>query len=170
MGISDDYQRLSIEAIYVDRAARQRGKIEVEDLVQSIKRNGVINPLIVTREGQLIAGERRLEASKLAGLLDVPVRFLDELEESERQLIELEENLKRKDIEWDETARAIKAIHDLYRAKDPDWTHADTGAALGLTQSAITKYLGVAAELHQPKIANAGTLREALDKISRDKM
>ena len=56
----------------------------------------MIQPIVVTDDLVLIVGERRLAASIFLGLPDIPARFASELDPIELQIIELEENLKRK--------------------------------------------------------------------------
>ena len=89
---------------------------ELEDLANSIREHGVIQPLIVAQSsypGQytLIAGERRLEAARLAGLATVPAIIR---EATEQQLLEvaLVENIQRSDLGPLETALAYKHLAD----------------------------------------------------------
>lgn len=89
---------------------------DLADLANSIKEHGVIQPLIVAQDSQpgqytLIAGERRLEASKLAGLTTVPVIVRDV---TDQQLLELAliENIQRSDLGPLETALAYKHLAD----------------------------------------------------------
>jgi len=82
------------------------------DLVKSIKTHGIIQPLIVRKRGselELIAGERRLEAAKRAGLLRVPVVMRDA---SDREMLELAlvENLQREDINALDAAEAYSRL------------------------------------------------------------
>ncbi len=84
----------------------------LQELAQSIANNGVIQPLVVRRRGeryQLVAGERRWRASKLAGLNRVPVVILDITDE---QLLEvtLIENIQREDLTPIEVARAFQRL------------------------------------------------------------
>lgn len=89
---------------------------DMEDLVDSIKKHGILQPLIVTKTGegyQLIAGERRLEASKILGLKTVPaiVRTAANLEKLEWALIE---NLQRQDLNPIEEAAAYQRLIDEF--------------------------------------------------------
>src|SRR5438132_1404871 len=75
----------------------------LRELTQSIKANGVIQPIIVRRMGdrfQIIAGERRWRAAKLAGLLRVPIVVRDVAPGQEQSLLEvaLIENIQREDL------------------------------------------------------------------------
>ena len=81
-------------------------------LSDSIRRNGVLQPLIVRRRGEkyeLIAGERRFRAASLAGLVRVPcvVRDADDTSAAELALIE---NVQREDLNFFEEAEAIRAL------------------------------------------------------------
>jgi len=74
---------------------------EIKELSESIKQHGVINPISVRQEGncyKIIAGERRYIASKAAGLEKVPVMVLDKKDKKECCLIQLAENIQRKDL------------------------------------------------------------------------
>ncbi len=84
---------------------------EIESLAESIRAHGVIQPIVVRRQGerfQLVAGDRRLRASIKAGLADVPVHIL---EMDDRHLAEMAivENLQRKDLNALEKAASFQA-------------------------------------------------------------
>lgn len=89
----------------------------LNDMADSIRKHGVIQPIIVTLSGedqyQIIAGERRWRASKLAGLKTVPaiVRSVEELENLEVAIIE---NIQRVDLTPLEQADSIQKLHDLF--------------------------------------------------------
>lgn len=88
----------------------------LKELAQSIKTNGVIQPIIVTKKGDryiIIAGERRWRASQLAGLKTVPciVRNYTDREICEIAIIE---NLQREDLNPIESARAIKQLIETF--------------------------------------------------------
>ena len=81
------------------------------ELADSIRRHGILQPLTVrqTAEGwELVAGERRLRAAKLAGLETVPCIRI-QAEEQESALLALIENIQRKDLHYFEEAAAIAA-------------------------------------------------------------
>src|SRR6185503_16082407 len=110
---------------------------ELEELANSIREHGVIQPLIVaqtpfTGQYTLIAGERRLEASKLAGLPTVPVIIR---EASEQQLLEvaLVENIQRSDLGPLETAHAYKHL-----AEDFGLSHEEIAARVGKKRVTVT--------------------------------
>jgi len=85
---------------------------ELMELADSITEHGVIQPLIVTKEGDnfiLIVGERRLRASKLAGLREVPVIYR-KTNENQKIEVALIENIQRKDLNALEEAAAYKKL------------------------------------------------------------
>ena len=88
----------------------------LEELAQSIKNHGVIQPLVVNKEDDgymIIAGERRWRASKIAGLEYVPC-IIKNYTEKQIKEIALIENLQREDLNPVEAAKAIKQLMDEY--------------------------------------------------------
>ena len=113
---------------------------ELEDLATSIREHGVIQPLVVTQSaypGQytLIAGERRLEAARLAGLPTVPAIIR---EASDEQMLELAlvENVQRTDLGPFETATAYKHL-----AEDFGLSHDEIAAKVGKKRVTVTNTL-----------------------------
>lgn len=88
----------------------------LHDLITSIKQRGVLQPLLVRKVGdvyELIAGERRLRASREAGLKTVPVKVL-EVEDREALELALIENLQREDLNVIEEAEGYQMLADQY--------------------------------------------------------
>lgn len=89
----------------------------LEELAESIKKHGVVQPVIVRRTNdsyELIAGERRLRASKLAGIEDIPV-IVREYNDSESAEIALIENLQREDLNPIEEGMAYEKLIDQFQ-------------------------------------------------------
>ena len=110
-------------------------KAELEELADSIKRYGVIQPLVVQKKSdyyEIIAGERRWRAAKLAKLKEVPV-VIKEYEPQEASEIALIENLQRSDLNPIEEANAYKSLIEEY-----DLRQEDVAARLSKSRSAIT--------------------------------
>jgi ParB family chromosome partitioning protein len=107
-------------------------------LAESIAQYGVLSPITVRlRYGryELIAGERRLRAARLAGLARVPCLVLDvDLEES--GLLAMVENLQREDLDFVEEARGIENLIRLF-----DLSQEEAARRLGLSQSAVANKL-----------------------------
>lgn len=164
--------------IWVERSSRQRRIIESDDLEQSIKARGQINPIIVEalvnpepphQPYKLIAGERRATACTNLKI-GIIARSVSALSPLELQLIELEENIKRQDLEWQEIANAVRHIHQLHLGADADWTMAETADSIGLSQGQVSLYIKVGNELAEGgnvRVAEAGTAREAYNIITR---
>lgn len=88
---------------------------DLEELANSIKEHGVIQPIIVRQVGdkyELIAGERRTKASALAGLTTIPA-IIRNMDDKESAKISLLENLQRKNLSAIEEARTYKRIKEL---------------------------------------------------------
>lgn len=163
---------LSIDSIIVTRAERQRSTIDFDKLVGSIKQHGLINPPLVRLDNDtgtyvLVAGERRLEACRSLGWTELPCRDADLLTPTEAAILELEENVHRADLPWQDTARAIAHIHRLFLSNDPDWTQGETAYELSFSRAYITMNIIVERELKNPKIAACSTFNEAYNAISR---
>ncbi|HLJ44985.1 MAG TPA: ParB/RepB/Spo0J family partition protein [Bryobacteraceae bacterium] len=110
----------------------------IQELAASIEANGVIQPLIVRRKGaryELIAGERRLRAAHLAGLIDVPVIVQDYADD---RLLEvaLIENIQREDLNPIETAQALDRL-----AREMNLSHEEIGRRTGKDRTTITNLL-----------------------------
>ena len=110
----------------------------LEELASSIKQAGILQPLSVRRttDGwELIAGERRLRAAKLAGLSTVPCLALQADHESS-SLLALMENLLRADLDVWEEAYALKYLIDEFHLSQEE-----VGHKIGLSQSAVANKL-----------------------------
>jgi len=167
MLITNRYKRVPLDQVVVDRDQRQRRTVETKGLVDSIGRHGVLNPIIVTKDLVLVAGERRLAASRELGLPDIPVRFIEDLSTREAQIIELEENLKRTDLPWRDEVAAVARIHSLYESDDPEWTQSKTADQIGINVGHLSEILRVARDLDNPKIALATGMKPAYNILAR---
>lgn len=112
---------------------------KLQDLAQSIKENGLIQPIIISKindqEYELIAGERRLEASKLAGLLEIPV-VIREVSPREKLVFAIIENVQREDLTALEEATAYQQLVDEF-----EFTHADISNIMGKDRATISNSL-----------------------------
>lgn len=121
-----------------DQPRRQFDEEALQELAASIEEHGVLQPLLVRplEEGgyQLVAGERRWRASRIAGLIEVPV-IVRELSDVEASAITLIENLQREDLNAIEEAEGYQALMDQF----------------GLTQEEVAKRV----HKSRPAISNA---------------
>lgn len=108
------------------------------ELAQSIRENGIIQPLVVRRAGsgfQLIAGERRLRAAKIAGLPEVPV-VIQDFADDRLMEVTLIENIQREDLNPIEVAHAFERL-----AKEHHLSHEQIAQRTGKDRSTVTNML-----------------------------
>src|SRR6185295_14206696 len=113
----------------------------LQELAQSIRSNGVIQPIVVRQVGdrfQIIAGERRLRAAKLAGLMRVPIVIREVAPGQENSLLEmaLVENIQREDLNPIEEAMAYRRLADDFRLKQED-----IAGAVGKDRASVANFL-----------------------------
>lgn len=113
---------LPLSALYTQAQPRRRFE-RIEELAESIRAQGVLQPLLVKLDGdgqryRVIAGERRLRAAHLAGLTEVPVRILNMTDE-EARVVALLENLQREDLNpYEETVGVLELLStDLAKSR-----------------------------------------------------
>lgn len=154
--ISGIFHTCPVDQIFVDRERRQRRDLmsKIEVLQESIQRLGLLQPIVVTRDYALVAGERRLTVVKRLGWDTIPFQFLDEVDEETLFEIEFDENMKRKDIPWQDQAEALKKYHNLRLSKDSTWTHDKTADAVGIERSYASALMRVAVAMDDPIVAN----------------
>jgi len=176
MPLTDIFGRMPLEKIWVNRAERQRREVDLEagGFLASIAQRGVINAVILEQVPDsrgyhvLYAGERRYAASLFLGLPDIPFRFAHNPSDTEMQIIELEENLKRKDLTWQETCQAVVRIHALFKEENPSHTFEATGAALGWHDAShVAKYHFINESWYDEAVRGCGTANEAYNLLQR---
>lgn len=138
--VKDGVRIIKIDSIETnpDQPRTRFDQAALQELAASIKNYGVIQPILVTELGdgkyELIAGERRMRASMLAGLSTIPC-IVKSFTESDRAEIALIENLQREDLNPVEEAKAYRALMDKS----------------GMTQEELANKLGKS----RPAIANS---------------
>ena len=113
-------------------------KEKLKELSESIKKHGIIQPLIVRKKGlnyELVAGERRLRAARLAKLQTVPV-LVREYDEKQMRELSLVENIQRHDLNPLEEAKAIQEL-----MKQCGYTQAQAAERLGRSRAAVANLL-----------------------------
>ena len=119
----------------------QMDDAKLDELARSIKENGVIQPILVQRIGDLyriIAGERRWRAAQRAGLLKVPVVVREMPVDSDQQLLQLAlvENIQRENLNPVDEAAAYQRLADEFGL-----THDQIAAAVGKDRSSVANYV-----------------------------
>lgn len=136
---------------------RQRFDPErLAELVQTVKEKGVLSPVLVRSHGdgyQLVSGERRWRAAKLAGLREIPA-ILREVSDREALEISLIENIQREDLSPLEEARAYQALMELHGT-----TQEELAKRLGKDRSTLANSLRL---LKLPKVAQEALERDEI--------
>ncbi len=110
----------------------------LRDLAQSLKRSGVLQPVIVRRHGQqfqIVVGERRWRAASMAGMSHIPA-VVREATDAETLELALVENLLREDLNPMEEAEAYQRLLGEF-----DWTQEDLGERVGKDRSSVANFL-----------------------------
>ena len=110
----------------------------LQELAESIKQHGIIQPLVLRKNSdkyEIIAGERRYRAAKIAGLASVPA-IISNMSDSQSAEVAIVENIQRKDLTAIEEARSYKTILDTENISQED-----LAKRLGVSQSAISNKL-----------------------------
>lgn len=167
--LSGNFKSFPISSIHIAEDRQRRELTGIDELADSIRNIGQIHPIVLTPDGSLVAGERRLRAHQKLGLTHILVQFTTDLPREELEAIELEENLKRKALGWKEEVEAVLRIHELKQASFPDWTNLDTAALLSVSDSTISRYLLVAEYLKkgEPLVVNADGFSVAVNVCLR---
>ena len=112
----------------------------LNELADSIREHGILQPLVVVPmpdgKYQLIVGERRLRASKLAGLMKVPVVIRDFMEEQKKLELAVIENIQRHNLHPIEEALAYKLLAETYNL-----SHEEVGKKVGKGRTTVTNML-----------------------------
>ena len=110
----------------------------LDELADSIRQHGILQPLSVRRMGnvyELIAGERRLRAAQIAGVMDIPCIIM-RMDEKESSMAALIENLQRQDLDFIEEAMGIRRLLDAH-----GMSQEQAARLLGKSQSAVANKL-----------------------------
>ena len=132
------------------------------ELAQSIRQHGILQPLSVRRVGltyELIAGERRLRAAKLAGLTEIPCIIMN-MDDRESGMTALVENLQRQDLDFIEEARGIALLMDQW-----DMSQEGIARVIGKSQSAVANKLRILK--HSPQVLEALRAGELTERHGR---
>lgn len=139
------------------------GKQKFEELCDSMKQYHQLQPVVLDSNNELVAGFRRVSAAQYLGWTTIFAVYRDNIDEITRRELELEENLKRLDMTWDETENARADLHKLKVARDPSWGQAQTAQVLGKAQSKVSEALLLQEMMKLfPEVKAAKTRKQAL--------
>jgi ParB/RepB/Spo0J family partition protein len=167
---------------------RHRSSIKpgsLQTLKFSIEHYGLLEPIIVNKvsetEYELLDGENRLTALAELGWEEVDVRFFENLDDVDKEVIELEANIVREDLNWKDRARASKRILNLEQKRallnlpgrftGHGFTQKDLAKKLGVSEAVISIDLGLADALEAfPEMESIEKRNDALRRMRRLKI
>ena len=167
---------MRIDEITIPDNRQRTGTKENNELKNSIARVGLIHPIVISQDHELVAGECRLTA--ITELWKegheywkegyVPITFSNEITPEELKIIEFEENIKRSDLTWQDKAAAVLDYHSRM-CELQEWDVECTAGALSLTARSIRRLLSVArAVAGDPEhFSTFATMGAALNYIDR---
>lgn len=169
--MTSDFRLIPCESVEIDRDSRQRRNITTDDLELSIAKRGVIHPIVVQLlpddKFLLITGERRLTTSKKLGIPSIPARLLSDLDQLEREIIELEENIRRKALTWQEEVLAVTAINSKILAASPEKSLRAIAEEVGYVHTQYSCLLKVGRAMGDEKIAKLDSFNTAYNMLVR---
>lgn len=116
---------------------------DIPGLAESIKLKGVLQPITLSKDLQLLAGGRRVAAATIAGLEKIPALIRVIEGDIDLREIELIENIEREDFTWQEKINLIAEIDRLYKEKNTDWSGRKTAKLLDKNAMDISRALNM---------------------------
>lgn len=158
---------LNIEDVKIPKRYREAFG-DLDALAESIKEKGLIQPISVNADMRLLAGERRIRAAKLAGLVKIPALVRKATDEVDAREIELMENIYRADFTWAEKCTAVRDIDRLYKEKHLDWSGRKTAALLDRGIGSVSRYLQLANAMEfVPELREQSTADDAFKILKK---
>lgn len=163
--------RIALSRIKVSVSERQREDVgDIEGLANSFLEFGQLQPILIDEDCNLVAGFRRLTAAAALGWDSVNADFVGRLTELRAEQIELEENIRRKQLTWQEEQKATKRIHELKAAEDPMWNADKTAALLGVSKRTVYNAIELSKAIEDvPDVKAADTAHGAMLRLKRHK-
>lgn len=158
----DKMPHVFIDKITIPQDRQRKDMGDIGEMKESLARLGQINPIVLDTDNVLVAGERRLRAAIELGWTQIEVKYWEDLDEFTRQAVELEENIKRKEMTWQETVDAVATYHKLQKSRNPEWTPEHTASALGVSRGYVDHRLQLETAMSTP----AGNDLRNTDKFS----
>lgn len=167
---TQDYALIASSSIKINRPERQRRELTgIQELADSIASVGLINPILIDRANNLVAGERRLSAMLSLNWDSIPCQFTDQIDPTELHLLELEENVKREQLSWPEQVAAVQRYHELKSETQAGWDMAQTAEALSVTPETVSRNIAVAKAIaSKPELSSLPSYSTALNIVRRD--
>ena len=169
--MSGTFENIAVDSIVILRDERQRRELRnIEELAESIHRIGLIHPIVIDENDVLVAGERRLTAIKSLGWTHVTAQRKQDLDPLTSHAIELEENIKRLDITWQERVTALDKYRTLRATQEGSISQARVAEELGLSKAEVSRHLAVADAIKKgnERVLKADKLSTAINIVERE--
>lgn len=170
--------RIEVEIASINIGDRIRKDFShVEDLAESIRDDGLIQPIVVDANHNLIAGESRLRACRdILQWKTIPVVYFELVDEAQRVRLEATENIQRKSFTWQEHCLAVDKVHrfESHQAalKSERWTMQETGRLLGFKSKVTIWYCTETAKAlraNDPEILKCDSMSDAIRVLLKRK-
>lgn len=155
---------------------------EIDSLAESIRITGLIHPIRIDENNVLIVGEGRIKAHLRLGRTVIPAIYGTDMDDWQKEVMELEENIRRYDLDYRDRLSEELRLHQMYvekhgkkatlsgRAVQDNWRLEDTAALLGISIGAACQRLELAKALEKdPALATGRTETQALHEMKRQK-
>jgi len=182
------YELKSIPIAEIDMVDRQRSEYpDIQELSASIVENGLIQPICVYYTNdtkypyRLIAGGRRIVAHREANIERIDAKvFSEPLDDYDKEMLELEENIQREDLSYADEVKAVKRVSDLYHAKFGvpagsssvgGHRQADTAKMLGKSQATVSQDIALAKAIElMPELGEQKNKSQALKMLRSQRL
>lgn len=161
-------EQIEIDKIKVSRERFRDATGDIAALAASLAspKFGQLQPIILDDANELLDGFRRYTAAKSLGWTHIGFVRRDEIPELLAREIELETNIRREDMTWQERAKAVTEIDKIRRAQDPNWTQDSTAAVVESSRSRVTEAVQVTKMMEMfPEIGEAKSMKQALKMV-----
>ena len=164
-------KKLSIKPIPINKinvGTRFREELgDIESLAQSIETEGLINPITLDQDDNLLAGGRRLAAAIMLKWDEITCNIMQIDSEGDLRVIELIENVQRKELSWSEQANLVSRINTLMKEQNASWTQNKTAELLKMSAGHVSDQIMIADVAESvPTLAEKATFKDAV-KIYR---
>lgn len=165
----DQLKFVDIASIHWEERYRSNDEAHINNLSESIKEKGVLQPITIAPDGRGMAGYCRWEGSRRAGLTKIPALIRNPTDVVDAFEIELVENALRKNPSWPDQAEAIKKLDLLYKANKVDWSQRKTALLLGISAPHVGRAIKLADALQSfpemRELKDAAEAHKVLDKM-----
>lgn len=169
--------KIDIKSIKIGPRQRKEYR-NIEEMSKSLARYGLIQPVVVDDEMNLIAGGRRLAGAINAGWTEIEYVTRGKLDDIQRKDLELEENLQRENLTWIEEVRAIRDLYELRQSQyegssrlgGESYTMQSAATELDKSKGSIVEAVNLARALDEfPEISEEQTKSAAWKRYQREK-